>query len=200
VSRDYRGYADAALTLTSSDGRTLVEADSSVEIDPFAERPDYDDAPWLLTALTHAVTGLVSTSSDFVDAVPRPGFELFANPAILLGAPGRDGMTQREVIAAKDPLEAERLLWVTLQSLRPTLEPEEARRLATLPPAACVGSAPPPPLAAGDCVIEVSGAPITGPHELGRALARGQPLAVTVVDARGERRALTLHELPRSRP
>ncbi|MBI5511468.1 MAG: hypothetical protein HY903_22135 [Deltaproteobacteria bacterium] len=193
---DYEGFADATVELFAADGRPIAAATATVKIDPFAPRPDNDDAPWLRQALQQATAALLAACSGCVRDVRRPSFELYANPAWVLRHrdAGRPPFAPRP---GADPLAAEHETWRLFSFLRPRLSLDDSRRLARLGPAVCVGDQPPAPLAAGDCVLTVDAVPVALPHQLGSiaAATSASTVSLTVAGPGGATRPV---DLPRA--
>jgi hypothetical protein len=79
-----------------------------------------------------------------------------------------------------------------MQYLRPELTVSDAKRLAQIPPSACIGSPAPEGLESGDCIIAVEGRTIWGPHALAWALAGDREVALTIIDTVGTSRIVLL--------
>lgn len=188
VGRDFASRAVVTLELVAMDSSPIADVEVIRDIEPFADRPDYDRLPVVRDAIGAAVDALVEACSGFVVSRPRPALPVFTNPAALLEARDARGRSLSQMIDARDPLERDQLLWRTMQYARPTLDLPEAQRLARTPLAACVGSQPPGPLAEGDCIVAVDDDPIDGVHALGRALATAGRHTLTVVTAAGQQR------------
>ncbi len=184
----YDGEVIVTLTLLDADGVDRGEITVREHNDPFAEHADWDDLPAARRAIVRAVEALVGACPGCVAARPALPFAVFVNPAVLLDARDDEGGSLRQTLAAVDALERDRLLWRTMQYLQPAISLEEARRLAAVPPGACVGETPPPGLEAGDCIIAAEGVTVDGPHALAWVLGRAEQVALTVIDTVGSSR------------
>ena len=189
IGRDYEGYVDALLELLGADGQRVASATASVRIDPFAEMPENDEAPWIRGALEKATQALLEACRGCVTDVPRPGFVLYSNPAAVL---------RRSVVLARpaehelnvDRLEREQKLWRFFQFFDPKCSLDDAKRLEALGDSVCAGSDVQLPLEPGDCIVSLGGTRFASPHQLMRALKGRTRVTLEVVDAQGTRRTV----------
>jgi len=192
VGRDYQGHVDATLQLLSATGAVIADIKVVQEIDPFAERADWDKLPAARLALERGLAALREGCPTCFATGPRPSFDVFTNPAAVLNARTEDGSSLRQEIDASEGPEGDARLWNAMQYFRPDISLEEAKRLATVPPSACLGASPPHGLESGDCIIAAEGQTIWDPHALAWALARGGEVALTIIDTVGTSRIVLL--------
>ncbi|MEE8408693.1 MAG: hypothetical protein V3T05_03730 [Myxococcota bacterium] len=196
VGRDYQATVVVSLELLTMEGTPLVQVEHQRVIDPFAERPDYDDRPEIRAGIRRAVRELIKGCGHCFVATPRPAFVAYTNPVLLLDLPHAKGGTLRQQIAAAGPLERDQLLWRTMQYVWPDLDLPDAQRLSKAPPGACIAGEPQAGLRLGDCIIAIDGEPVDGVHSLGRALTGKSSPTLTVIGAEGRQRSVSYSPTP----
>ena len=189
IGRNYEGFIDAVLELTSADGKPLATATAVTRIDPFAQLPEHDEAPWIREALTTAARGRFAECVGCVVDAPRATFPLVANPAVVYSRSGDfDQVTRGDV--TDDRLERQQERWRFFQFFDPTCSVADAERLAKLGDSVCAGATAELPFQPGDCITAMNGRVYRSPHTLIRALKGSTSVMLDVVDKDGARRTV----------
>jgi len=178
----------AVVSMSVVSPRGLVfEIEHTKPMDPFAERPDWDERPTMREALREATKILIDSLGPHLEPVEGPDLDAIPSPAVVLRGYRSDGR------GTSARLEDELSSWRIAQYLDPAVTLAESARLARGALAFCVRGDPPYPLSAGDCVTAIDGHPAASPHALRRrrAFANGAALALTIVGADGLPRRAT---------
>jgi len=186
----YRHKLAVSLTVRDMRGNYLLELDLTAEVDPFAENPEHDSRPELRETILLATGEFVDQlGSSFVEG-ERPPFTLTTSPAVVFDGVGSAGQPLREMIAAGDALEQDRLLWLHQQYFAPEITLRQAQQNLKTPSGACFGDDAPPPFVVGDCVATIGNAPVPNVHALGRTLTGDRAVDLGMVGTDGNTRVV----------
>lgn len=194
VGGSYEATCAISVELHRAGGGLVASVDLDAPLDPFAEKPDWDDRPEIRAAVRRAANALIGACSECVE--PAPAIQLATYPtASAIVRAYRSRFRERvRVPSPSDGAEYDAAIWRVMQYFHPLISPEWARRLEGLPPGFCVASPAPPPFQAGDCVVAVAGAATTTPHAIrrARAVSKDEEVVLTVVGKNGVPRTVSL--------
>ncbi len=128
--KEWLGTVSVSGVLRAPDGSVLMDARVELPRDPFAERPDFDNAPEINAAIDQLVDAFAERCMGCVVPTLRPPYALKRSPAMALlwhkgGTPLKPAILI-QYAQKLDALSAEDFLWRAMQYVWPSLSVEDA--------------------------------------------------------------------------